>query len=81
MLLQLLDDRADKKRVGFIVLISDGVDKQVKWSDESIAPTDPVRAVLRKYPVHTLGLCNAHDPKALHYIAKTSYGTYASIAR
>ena len=80
MLLQLLDDRADKKRVGFIVLISDGVDKQVKWSDESIAPTDPVRAVLRKYPVHTLGLCNAHDPKALHYIAKTSYGTYASIA-
>jgi hypothetical protein len=60
------------------VLISDGLDKQVKWSDESIAATDPVRALLRKYPVHTLGLCRAHDPKALHYIAKISYGTYSS---
>nr|CAB3489185.1 unnamed protein product [Digitaria exilis] len=76
---KLLDEREDKKRVGFISLVSDGLDKQVKWSDESIAPTDPLRGLLRKYPVHTLGLCKAHDPKALHYIAKASYGTYSSI--
>nr|CAB3490984.1 unnamed protein product [Digitaria exilis] len=54
--------------------------KQIKWSDESIATTDPIQALLRKYPVHTLGLCKPHDPKALHYIARTSYyGTYSSI--
>ncbi|CAN6362342.1 unnamed protein product [Urochloa humidicola] len=76
---KLLDERADKKRVGFIVLISDGLDKQVKWSDESIALNDPIRALLRKYPVHTLGLCKGDDPKSLHYIAKTSYGTYSSV--
>ncbi|TVU00873.1 hypothetical protein EJB05_53687, partial [Eragrostis curvula] len=76
---KLLDDRADKKRAGYIILISDGVDKsQFKWSDDSIAPTDPMRALLRKYPVHTMGLFRA-DPKALHYIAKESYGTYSSI--
>ncbi|KAF8664779.1 hypothetical protein HU200_054502 [Digitaria exilis] len=77
---KLLDERADKQRVGFIVLVSDGLDKQIKWSDESIATTDPIQALLRKYPVHTLGLCKPHDPKALHYIARTSYyGTYSSI--
>ena len=77
--LQLLDDRADKTRAGCIVLISDGVDKsQFMWSHESLAPTDPIRGLLRKYPVHTLGLFKA-DPKALHYIAKDSYGTYSSI--
>jgi len=77
--LQLLDDRADKTRAGCIVLISDGVDKsQFMWSHESLAPTDPIRGLLRKYPVHTLGLFKA-DPKALHYIAKESYGTYSSI--
>ncbi|TVU13593.1 hypothetical protein EJB05_40653, partial [Eragrostis curvula] len=47
----LLDDRADKKRAGYIILISDGVDKS-------------------QFKV---------DPKALHYIAKESYGTYSSI--
>ncbi|KAG2629074.1 hypothetical protein PVAP13_3KG402318 [Panicum virgatum] len=76
---KLLDDRADKTRAGCIVLISDGVDKsQFMWSHESLAPTDPIRGLLRKYPVHTLGLFKA-DPKALHYIAKESYGTYSSI--
>ncbi|KAG2628999.1 uncharacterized protein LOC120699351 isoform X2 [Panicum virgatum] len=76
---KLLDDRADKTRAACIVLISDGVDKsQFMWSHESLAPTDPIRGLLRKYPVHTLGLFKA-DPKALHYIAKESYGTYSSI--
>ncbi|KAL6868296.1 hypothetical protein ACP4OV_015141 [Aristida adscensionis] len=78
---KLMDDRADKKRVGFIVLISDGLDNsKIEWSDEGIASTDPVRDLFRKYPVHTFGLCKAHDPKALHFIAKESYGTYSSIA-
>ncbi|CAD6258293.1 unnamed protein product [Miscanthus lutarioriparius] len=45
---KLLDDRADKKRAGFIVLISDGLDSQFKWGDDSIAPTDPIRGLLRK---------------------------------
>ncbi|KAL6658592.1 hypothetical protein ACP70R_004178 [Stipagrostis hirtigluma subsp. patula] len=77
---KILDGRADKSRVGFIMLISDGLDdNKFDWSDESITPTDPVRGLLRKYPVHTFGLCNAHDPKALHFIAKESYGTYSSI--
>ncbi|AQK78971.1 Zinc finger (C3HC4-type RING finger) family protein [Zea mays] len=76
---KLLDDRADKKRAGFIVLISDGLDGQSKWGDESITPTDPIRGLLRKYPVHTFGLGKAHDPKALHYIADISYGIYSSI--
>ncbi|CAD6258296.1 unnamed protein product [Miscanthus lutarioriparius] len=76
---KLLDDRADKKRAGFIVLISDGLDGQFKWGDESIAATDPIRGLLRKYPVHTFGLGKAHDPKALHYIANISYGIYSSI--
>nr|ACG24195.1 von Willebrand factor type A domain containing protein [Zea mays] len=78
-ILQLLDDRADKKRAGFIVLISDGLDGQFKWGDESITPTDPIRGLLRKYPVHTFGLGKAHDPRALHYIANISYGIYSSI--
>ena len=78
-ILQLLDDRADKKRAGFIVLISDGLDGQFKWGDESIAATDPIRGLLRKYPVHTFGLGKAHDPKALHYISNISYGIYSSI--
>ncbi|AQK78968.1 Zinc finger (C3HC4-type RING finger) family protein, partial [Zea mays] len=77
--IKLLDDRADKKRAGFIVLISDGLDGQSKWGDESITPTDPIRGLLRKYPVHTFGLGKAHDPKALHYIADISYGIYSSI--
>ncbi|KAJ1274253.1 hypothetical protein BS78_05G048100 [Paspalum vaginatum] len=77
---KLLDDRADKKRVGFIVLISDCADTKFKWGDESIALTDPVRGLLHKYPVHAFGLGKSHDPAALHYIAKTSYGTYSSIA-
>ncbi|CAD6258306.1 unnamed protein product [Miscanthus lutarioriparius] len=76
---KLLDDRADKKRAGFIVLISDGLDSQFKWGDDSIAPTDPIRGLLRKYPVHTFGLGKAHDPKALHYISNISYGIYSSI--
>ncbi|TVU50088.1 hypothetical protein EJB05_01445 [Eragrostis curvula] len=77
---KLLDDRADKKRLGFIILISDGQDNgQYKWNDESVAPTDPIRNLLKKYPVHTFGLCKAHDPKALQFIAKESYGTYSSI--
>ncbi|GJN28098.1 hypothetical protein PR202_gb16181 [Eleusine coracana subsp. coracana] len=77
---KLLDDRVDKQRVGFILLISDGLDNSgFKWSNEIVAPTDPVRNLLRKYPVHTFGFCTGHDPKALHFIAKESNGTYFSI--
>ncbi|GJN34953.1 hypothetical protein PR202_gb23670 [Eleusine coracana subsp. coracana] len=77
---KLLDDRADKKRLGLIILISDGLDNSTfKWSDESAAPVDPIRNLLKKYPVHTFGLGKTHDPKALHFIAKESYGTYSSI--
>lgn len=77
---KLLDDRADKRRVGFIVLISDGQDNMFKWSEDSITTSDPIRALLHKYPVHAFGLGKAHNPAALHYIAKTSYGTYSSIS-
>ncbi|KAJ1253921.1 hypothetical protein BS78_K152000 [Paspalum vaginatum] len=76
---KLLDDRADQKRAGFIVLISDGSDSKFKWNDASIAATDPIRSVLHKYPVHAFGLGKPHDATALHYIAKTSYGTYSSV--
>jgi hypothetical protein len=70
----------DKKRLGFIILISDGLDNSAsKWSDASVAPTDPIHNLLKKYPVHTFGLGKAHDPKALHFIAKESFGTYSSI--
>ncbi|KAK3139860.1 hypothetical protein QOZ80_5AG0391670 [Eleusine coracana subsp. coracana] len=77
---KLLDDRADKKRLGLIIFISDGLDNSTfKWSDESAAPVDPIRNLLKKYPVHTFGLGKTHDSKALHFIAKESYGTYSSI--
>jgi hypothetical protein len=70
----------DKSRVGFIILISDGSDNnKFGWTDEGIAPSDLIRALLRKYPVHTFGLCKAHDSKALHFIAKESNGAYSSI--
>ncbi|KAK3139859.1 hypothetical protein QOZ80_5AG0391650 [Eleusine coracana subsp. coracana] len=78
---ELLDGREDKNRAGFIILISDGLDNsKFEWTDESIPPTDIVRLLLRKYPVHTFGLCKGHDSKALHFIAKESCGTYSSIA-
>ncbi|KAJ1253653.1 hypothetical protein BS78_K215800 [Paspalum vaginatum] len=76
---KLLDDRADQKRAGFIFLISHGLDNKFKWREESIAASDPIRGVLHKYPVHAFGLGKPHDATALHYIAKTSYGTYSSI--
>jgi hypothetical protein len=70
----------DKSRVGFIILISDGSDNnKLEWTDEGIAPSDPIRALLRRYPVHTFGLCKAHDSKALHFLAKESNGAYSSI--
>jgi hypothetical protein len=79
-LLQLLDDRVDKKRLGFIILISDGLDNSAsKWSDATVAPTDPIHNLLKKYPVHTFGIGTTHDPKALYFIAKESFGTYSSI--
>ncbi|KAJ1274258.1 hypothetical protein BS78_05G048600 [Paspalum vaginatum] len=76
---KLLDDRADQKRAGFIFLISHGLDNKFKWREESIAASDPIRGVLHKYPVQAFGLGKPHDATALHYIAKTSYGTYSSI--
>ncbi|KAL6868298.1 hypothetical protein ACP4OV_015143 [Aristida adscensionis] len=77
----MLDDRIDKTRLGFIILLSDGVDNsEFKWSDKSvIAPTKYSRDILGKYPIHTFGLSQAHDPEALLFIAKESKGTYSSI--
>jgi hypothetical protein len=60
----------DKTSLGFIILLSDGLDNsKFKWNNKSPAPNDPVRDDVKKYPVHTFGLCKAHDPKALCFIA------------
>ncbi|RLM87499.1 hypothetical protein C2845_PM04G17190 [Panicum miliaceum] len=78
--IKILDARVDKTSLGFIILLSDGLDNsKFKWNNKSPAPNDPVRDDVKKYPVHTFGLCKAHDPKALCFIAKESKGTYSSI--
>ncbi|KAK3136662.1 hypothetical protein QOZ80_5BG0440550 [Eleusine coracana subsp. coracana] len=69
---EILDGRADKNRLGFVVLLSDGLDNSgIKWNDATMVV---------KYPVHTFGFSTGHDPKALLAIAQLSHGgTYSFI--
>ncbi|KAL6638406.1 hypothetical protein ACP70R_023901 [Stipagrostis hirtigluma subsp. patula] len=77
---KILDGRMDKNRPGFILLLSDGMDNsEIKWDNDIMAAADPVRDLLRKYPVHTFGFGTGHDPKALYFIAWESHGTYSFI--
>lgn len=55
----------DKKRPGFIVLISDGDDASVLRD-----------AMNLNYSVHAFGFRDAHNARAMHHIANTSAGTY-----
>lgn len=69
-----MDAREDKQtRLGFIILLSDGLEKS------KFRGNDPVSDNATKYPVHTFGLCKSHDPKALYSLAEESKGTYSSI--
>uniref|UniRef100_A0A0D9XVE7 VWFA domain-containing protein n=1 Tax=Leersia perrieri TaxID=77586 RepID=A0A0D9XVE7_9ORYZ len=74
---KVLDSRPgnSQKRVGFIVLLTDGDHTRngFQWSRELI------RGVVSKYPVHTFGLGAAHDQEALLYIAQESRGTYSFV--
>ncbi|KAK3137589.1 hypothetical protein QOZ80_5BG0454310 [Eleusine coracana subsp. coracana] len=81
------DDMAN--RAGFILLVSDGMersDKQIQWSRHESTTTSGNNKkrsrtiLLRKYPVHTFGLGAGHDPRALHLIAHDSRGgTYSFV--
>ncbi|KAJ1273762.1 hypothetical protein BS78_05G008900 [Paspalum vaginatum] len=72
---KFLDDRSDKTRQGFVMLVSDGLDnRKSEWK-----ANDPSTSDLRRYPVHTMGLGMAHNPKELHLIAQETRGTYSSI--
>ncbi|WVZ96094.1 LOW QUALITY PROTEIN: hypothetical protein U9M48_041775 [Paspalum notatum var. saurae] len=77
----ILDERsADLNRVGFVLLLSDGIDNSgIKWSREAIVRKSLLSAMLSKYPVHTFGFSESHDPKALHFIAQESRGTYSFV--
>ncbi|OEL13781.1 hypothetical protein BAE44_0025199, partial [Dichanthelium oligosanthes] len=75
----LLDARSESEtRQGFIILVSDGLDNSESPSQRSMATGDPTTRC-RQYPVHTMGLGKAHNPKELHSIAEESNGTYSSI--
>lgn len=72
---KFLDDRSDKTRQGFVMLVSDGLDnRKSEWKANDTSTSD-----LRQYPVHTMGLGTAHNPKELHLIAQETRGTYSSI--
>lgn len=78
---QILDGRGKeekKKRVGFILFLSDGVDQfqysRINW--EKVAKStdvdhSEVGAMLRKYAVHTFGFSASHDPVPLRQTAST----------
>ncbi|XP_062200775.1 uncharacterized protein LOC133903417 [Phragmites australis] len=76
-ILDKVNNGEHKKHLCFIVLLSDGLDdSKFNWKDgKNLADGEH----LKKYPVHTFGLCKAHDPEALFRIAKESQGTYSSI--
>ncbi|KAF8642950.1 hypothetical protein HU200_067031 [Digitaria exilis] len=73
------------RRVPFVIFLSDGVEDEdsetkTQW-DQVISPESKheLREVLGKYPVHTFGFSNSHDPMALLAIARVSCGTYSYI--
>lgn len=88
---QILDGRGKeekKKRVGFILLLSDGVDQfqysRINW--EKVAKStdvdhSEVGAMLRKYAVHTFGFSASHDPVPLRQISALSYGLYSFVCK
>ncbi|TVU30665.1 hypothetical protein EJB05_22298, partial [Eragrostis curvula] len=66
-----------RDRLGFIVLLTDGEGSRgFGWGEPR---RESIHGVLRRYPVHTLGLGAAHDPEALLYIAQESHGTYSFV--
>ncbi|EEE52558.1 hypothetical protein OsJ_34813 [Oryza sativa Japonica Group] len=88
---EILDGRGKeekKKRVGFILLLSDGVDQfqysRINW--EKVAKStdvdhSEVGAMLRKYAVHTFGFSASHDPVPLRQISALSYGLYSFVCK
>lgn len=88
---QILDGRGKeekKKRVGFILFLSDGVDQfqysRINW--EKVAKStdvdhSEVGAMLRKYAVHTFGFSASHDPVPLRQISALSYGLYSFVCK
>uniref|UniRef100_J3NA78 VWFA domain-containing protein n=1 Tax=Oryza brachyantha TaxID=4533 RepID=J3NA78_ORYBR len=75
-----------KKRVGFILFLSDGDDQykhsKIKWEEvarSSDGVHSKVRAMLRKYAVHTFGFSAKHDAGSLREIADVSYGLYSFV--
>uniref|UniRef100_A0A0E0MHQ7 VWFA domain-containing protein n=1 Tax=Oryza punctata TaxID=4537 RepID=A0A0E0MHQ7_ORYPU len=58
-------DEKEKKRPGFIILISDGDDRSVLRDDMNL-----------NCSVHAFGFRDAHNPWAMYRIANTSAGTY-----
>ncbi|XP_040384523.1 uncharacterized protein LOC102722540 [Oryza brachyantha] len=64
---KILDARANKSRIGFIVLLTDG------------NSSTPIHGAVSNYPVHTFGLCTEHEPEPLFKIAKQSGGTYSFV--
>ncbi|CAL4994546.1 unnamed protein product [Urochloa decumbens] len=69
---KILDARTDKNRVGVTMLVTDGLESK----KAAMYPISP--EVLKKYPVHTIGIC-AHDPNVLLSIAQQSHGTYSFV--
>ncbi|CAL4990642.1 unnamed protein product [Urochloa decumbens] len=63
----ILDGRTEeeKKKEGFIILISDGEDSSICL--ETLNPM---------YPVHAFGFRDAHNAGQMHHIAKSTSGTY-----
>lgn len=68
MAVQILEGRREEEkcREGFVILISDGDDRTI--FRETIHP---------KYPVHAFGFRDAHDARAVHYVADHTSGVYA----
>ncbi|KAJ1255101.1 hypothetical protein BS78_K290400 [Paspalum vaginatum] len=77
---EFLNNRSDKTSQGFVMLVSDGLDNSKSESFSEWKANDPSTSDLRRYPVHTMGLGTAHDPKELHLIARDTKGTYSCIA-
>uniref|UniRef100_A0ACD5YWZ3 Uncharacterized protein n=1 Tax=Avena sativa TaxID=4498 RepID=A0ACD5YWZ3_AVESA len=69
---KILDERTEKNRLAVIMLLTDGLDNR-KIAMYPIRPD-----LLKKYPVHTFGICT-HEPNVLLSVAQQSGGTYSFI--
>lgn len=80
---KVLHNRSEKNRVGGILLLSDGKDKQIlkecqaNMARKSLEESDTDIAQRRQFATYTFGFGTNHDSRTLYYLAREGYGTYS----